>query len=791
VLLAMAAVFGAGEAAAKNRYDKSSNKRYYESMMREAARQQAEAEREQREQQRDAQRAQQEAARLQAEFAAQQRQERERAMRDAERAQRDAEAAQRQAQRQAERDAQRAAEREAQRAAERAAQMAAERSAQEAAQRAAQRAAQQEAEAARNRAEREGGKDSAAWRDPRPQASVNKADRKDGGDKDAREGDKNPDEASLDDELDDPSLSAAERRVLELERRRRLDARRHADAQRDFRRKLDERAARLRARDSDRDAPDPKDAGSEAAAPGERPAPAPPPKTLLSGVQKQATKLGDEPSRTPSRRHAGRDDGTDNDAKAPPVPASGKRAAADAAGPDAKKKDDDRRAPAAGAPTGKTAKPLVREPVPADRRAPELPPEEFEQQRETELVVTALTAEEVETAEANGLEVSAPTDVGRSGMKIQRVRMKGADRSQVERELHRLVPFASVTPNHAYKIFLGSQGQAAGVAPPGYDARTRTAPASAQPCPASVCFGPALIEWTARHAACVKNVRVGVIDTSFDTSHPAFRRLESVGRAFLDGKEPSPYDWHGTAVLSLLAGNPDSGTPGLVPDATFLLAAAFRSDMNGNASTDTVRLLAALAWLEDLDVDVVNMSFSGPEDPALARAIARMSKKGILFIGAAGNMGPTAPPSYPAAYPSVIAVTAVNRQGLNYKQANRGDYVDVSAPGVDVLTALPHGQQGFRTGTSFAAPFVTAIVAAGGADLTRLVSKASVMSHVATEDLGPPGQDPIYGAGLARAPARCRSGEGSAVAAAEPVPSEAWTARTTTTFVNAGAGFAP
>lgn len=417
----------------------------------------------------------------------------------------------------------------------------------------------------------------------------------------------------------------------------------------------------------------------------------------------------------------------------------------------------------------------------------ELPAKLFDEEREEELIVNELSPVDMETAKSHGFTVSKPTVLPGSGKTVQRLSAPGASRDETERELHKLMPFLSVTPNYAYNIFISSLGETEGAAAlPGID-RRKVSPALAQPCPDKACFGGQLIKWKNTLSSCAKDVRIGIIDTSFDINHPAFANLNSIQGEFLDGERPSPYDWHGTAVLSVLAGNPHSGTPGLVPDATFLLATAFRSDAAGNASTDTVRLLAALAWLEDLDVDIVNMSFSGPQDPAFARAIKRMSKKGVVFTAAAGNMGPTASPSYPAAYPNVIAVTAVNRNGENYRSANRGTYIDVSAPGVDILTALPNAKQGYRTGTSFAAPFVTAILAArvgegeGGA-------KSAPRQKLPTVDLGPPGQDPIYGAGLALAPQQC-TGRGEAVARGAPPAHGPWS--TETTFIKAGAGFAP
>ena len=413
----------------------------------------------------------------------------------------------------------------------------------------------------------------------------------------------------------------------------------------------------------------------------------------------------------------------------------------------------------------------------------------------TELIVTDLSLADLEIAKMRGFVARAPT-VLRPGHEVTRLRLPGATREVAARELRTILPSVSATPNETYTIVPEPEDDAGG------DARTviernRMGPAVPGPCPAETCFGPDLIAWRAALGSCARDVRVGIIDTSFDLAHPALRHVKAEQSVFLDGQLPSPSDWHGTAVLSVLAGDPSSGTPGLLPEATFLLAAAFLSDANGNASTDTVRLLAALAWLDAQGVDIVNMSFSGPQDPAVAQVISAMRKKGVLFVAAAGNMGPAASPSYPAAYSDVIAVTAVNRNGENYRHANRGDYIDVSAPGVDILIALPGAQQGTRSGTSFSAPFVTAIAAAragGRLPYNAVVEGAGValLGDLALRDLGPPGRDPIYGAGLALAPDACAPG-GAAIAGA-PSPSTPMLdarARAPLTVIRAGAAGGP
>lgn len=430
-------------------------------------------------------------------------------------------------------------------------------------------------------------------------------------------------------------------------------------------------------------------------------------------------------------------------------------------------------------------------PLPGRERGGEPPADLFKGARSGELFATGLSSRDLETVEAAGFVASVPTRFA-SGVEAVRLSAPGMARDEALRALNKIVPLVSVAPNEAYTIYTPPVGEADGVRT--VIERDRVEPAAPGPCSRETCFGPELISWRDTLGACAHGVRVGIIDTSFDLTHPAFRQANAEQANFLDGASPSAYDWHGTAVLALLAGNPDSGTPGLLPEADYLLAAAFQSDAAGNASTDTVRLLAALSWLDQRGVDIVNMSFTGPRDPAIEQAISNMRKKGVVFVAAAGNKGPMAEPSYPAAYPHVIAVTAVNRRGESYRHANRGDYIDVSAPGVDIFTALPASQQGYRTGTSFAVPFVTAIAATRAlqsppvnAALGGVDHGAAALRNLAVRDLGPPGRDPIYGSGLVLAPESCVPGEDAVARAAPSAPDVALPPAPNNTFFGAGA----
>jgi subtilisin family serine protease len=238
---------------------------------------------------------------------------------------------------------------------------------------------------------------------------------------------------------------------------------------------------------------------------------------------------------------------------------------------------------------------------------------------------------------------------------------------------------------------------------------------SSEGCSTERCYGRRVVGWQNQLSACTRGVKVGVIDTGFDATHPTFKllgeRQPKVVMTPRDTANRAP-DWHGTGVLSLLAGAPTSSTPGLIPDADFLVADAFFANSRGQPSTDTLHLLEALQRLYEHGAQIINLSLVGPYDDVVHNRIEALSKHGgVVFVAAAGNGGPEAPPGYPAAYPEVIAVTAVDSSAKGYTSANRGSYINVAAPGVRIWTALPDSHEGMLSGTSFAAPFVTAIAA--------------------------------------------------------------------------------
>jgi hypothetical protein len=276
-----------------------------------------------------------------------------------------------------------------------------------------------------------------------------------------------------------------------------------------------------------------------------------------------------------------------------------------------------------------------------------------------------------------------------------------------------------------------------------------------------------LIGWPSPASRCGVGLRIGMIDTRIDSQAPALGGHRIHQQSFLDaGEDPAPSE-HGTSIAGLLIGGdvtlvkaggldgasePSSSTEGLLPQAELYAASIFAVDAKGAPAATAIGFARALDWLVGAGIQAINVSLAGDENLLIDLAVARAAERGAVLVAAAGNGGPKAPPPYPAALDGVIAVTAVDIDGRRYDQANRGDYIDVAAPGVRVTSPAT----GSETGTSFAAPFVTAWVAAkiaeGGTADEAAMHRAIAAS---ARDLGPAGHDPDFGWGLLQSDGNC------------------------------------
>jgi len=239
---------------------------------------------------------------------------------------------------------------------------------------------------------------------------------------------------------------------------------------------------------------------------------------------------------------------------------------------------------------------------------------------------------------------------------------------------------------------------------------------------------------------------IGLIDTAVATEHRALRNSDVISRRFVDGSALPMV--HGTSIASLLVGE-SKDFQSLLPGATLYSAAVFDRHSSGRISASADSLAAALNWLVKEEVAVINMSLAGPPNVLLEMAVRKSLGLGHGVVAAVGNDGPAAPPLYPAAYPGVVAVTAVDAKQRVYRRANRGDYVDFSALGVNVRAADQQDRVGLFSGTSYAVPVVSAMLA------RRLIIPDVVQQQAAlvqlqqqATDIGLGGRDSIFGYGL-------------------------------------------
>lgn len=248
-------------------------------------------------------------------------------------------------------------------------------------------------------------------------------------------------------------------------------------------------------------------------------------------------------------------------------------------------------------------------------------------------------------------------------------------------------------------------------------------------------------------AICHAPVRIGVVDTALEYTHSGFARAREqqrlVRRSFLaaDLKQPSA---HGTAVTSLLVGEYDVFL-GLTPQATVYHAEVFYQQSDSHQGAPLSSVLQALNWQVEQQVQVINLSLTGPHNRILEETVRAISRRNISIVAAAGNAGPFAEPLFPAAYEEVIAVTAVDANGEVYRWANQGEYIEFAAYGVGVQSAQLNSTWGPESGTSIAAPIVTAFAACNQQSTPN--ETRAVLQRLAI-DLGEEGRDQQYGHGL-------------------------------------------
>ena len=265
-----------------------------------------------------------------------------------------------------------------------------------------------------------------------------------------------------------------------------------------------------------------------------------------------------------------------------------------------------------------------------------------------------------------------------------------------------------------------------------------------------------LAGWQNISPTCGKGIRLGMIDSGVDLTHPALQGQSIAHHAFTKPGRASGTNKHGTAIANILAGKAEWG--GLLPGAKLYSANMFEMNEKGKMVGSAVALIKAMEWMANLKVDAVNLSIAGDDNKLVRRALDIADRSGLLLVASVGSWGNSSRRAFPASYSDVIAVTAMKGEQMVYKYANTGPHIDFAAPGTGIWAARPGGGGTLHYGTSFAVPYITATAGilknAGRTNNARAFRK--LLSRV-VKDLGAPGHDDVFGYGALNVRPSCKS----------------------------------
>lgn len=253
-----------------------------------------------------------------------------------------------------------------------------------------------------------------------------------------------------------------------------------------------------------------------------------------------------------------------------------------------------------------------------------------------------------------------------------------------------------------------------------------------------------------------EGIKVAVCDTGAALTHPDLRDAIDDAKDFTDSPlGPGDSNGHGTHCCGVIGARDNtSGVIGVANMCRLLVAKV----LGDNGSGSSLSVSKGVIWSVDQGAHVISMSLGSPyPDTRIRKAIEYALSKGVIVVCAAGNEGPSLDTvGYPAKWPGVISVGAINEQRKVANFSSRGDRVDICAPGVNIVSDWPPTGMASLSGTSMATPHVAGVVALmlakhlrdGGA--TPAKTPDQVRAHLIGNaiDLGESGKDPSYGYGL-------------------------------------------
>ncbi|SBT51286.1 type VII secretion-associated serine protease mycosin [Micromonospora auratinigra] len=255
-----------------------------------------------------------------------------------------------------------------------------------------------------------------------------------------------------------------------------------------------------------------------------------------------------------------------------------------------------------------------------------------------------------------------------------------------------------------------------------------------------------------------RGITVAVIDSGVSAVHPLLRGRVLPGADFNNSPQAQgqcDQVGHGTLIAGIIAGREGTGVPysGIAPEAKILPVRVLAENKENFDPGVPAQIGQAIRWAVDHGADVINLSLVTLDDDQLKRAVGYALDKGVVLVAAAGNRQENREdrPGYPAVYDGVIAVAGIDEQGHHVGSSVSGDYVDIGAPGLNIVGPAPGGS-GYlyepQGGTSFATAYVSGVAALIRAAHPELTPEQVEYRLTRTADNPPDGHNADVGYGM-------------------------------------------